>query len=333
MKKRKCFTSNLQLTELALGTASIGNLYKKIDDITAYKVINFAYSNGIRYFDTSSEYGHGLAEHRLGNALRQFPRNSFIISSKVGDLLLHNRNNFQSNSKFIDHLPFSIKYDYTYDGIMRCFEDSLQRLGMNMLDIVYVHDLDPIVHGNELFKKYFKDFISDGYKALDELKSSKMTKATGLGVKSSVVCKESLKHYHFECFMLQGNYTLLEHNALYDLFPECKKRGININLGGPFSSGILATGSKGGYFHHKKANNDILKKVSLMEEICKKYMVDLAAVAIQFPLKNSIVSSVVFGTSSIKSVTNNINYYKQKIPSNLWNDFKSYGLIHPDAPT
>ena len=199
MKTRKCFNDSLQLSELGLGTASIGNLHKMITNQQAYQVISHAYDNGIRYFDTASEYGHGLAEHRLGNVLREFPRDTFIISTKVGDLLLPNKENYKTHSKFINHLPFNIRYDYTYDGIMRCLEDSLQRLGMNRVDIVYVHDLDPVVHDKELFQKYFKDFIESGYKALDQLRKSGVVKAIGLGIKSSKVCKDSLKYCDFQC--------------------------------------------------------------------------------------------------------------------------------------
>jgi len=332
MKTRKCFNDSLQLSELGLGTASIGNLHKTITNQQAYQVISHAYDNGIRYFDTASEYGHGLAEHRLGNVLRELPRDTFIISTKVGDLLLPNKENYETYSKFIDHLPFNIRYDYTYDGIMRCLEDSLQRLGMNRVDIVYVHDLDPIVHDKELFQKYFKDFMESGYKALDQLRKSGAIKAIGLGVKSSKVCKDSLKYCDFQCFMLQGNYTILEHNALHDLFPECQKRGININLAGPFASGVLVTGSKGGYFHHKLAPKHILKKVLLIENVCKKYNVNLPSVAIQFPLKHSIISSVVFGTGSIDYVKNNLAFYNQVIPDELWQDLKDIGLIHSNSP-
>lgn len=332
MKTRKCFSDSLQLTELGFGTASIGNLYKPITDQQAYQSISYAYDNGIRYFDTASEYGHGLAEHRLGNVLRGIARDTFVVSIKVGDLLLPNRENLKIDSKFVDHLPFCIKYDYTYDGIMRCFEDSLQRLGMSRVDIVYVHDLDPIVHDKELFQKYFKDFVDSGYKALDQLRRSGSVQAIGLGIKSSEVCLNSLKYCDFECFMLQGNYTILEHNALHDLFPECQKRGININLAGPFASGVLVTGSQGGYFHHKIAPDNILKRVLLIENICKKYNISLPSVAMQFPLKNNIISSVVFGTGSVDYIKNNFIFYRQVIPDELWQDLKNMGIIHHSAP-
>lgn len=334
MKTRKCFSNELQLTELGLGTASIGNLYKTIDDSTAYSVVRAAYNSGIRYFDTASEYGHGLAEHRLGKVLREFPRDTFKVSTKVGDLLHPDIGNlkYAKKSKFINHLPFAIQYDYTYDGIMRCFEDSLQRLGMSQVDIVYVHDLDPIIHAKETFDKYFKDFIDSGYKALDQIKKANLVKAIGLGVKSSKVCKDSLQYCDFQCFMLQGNYTLLEHNALYDLFPECEKKGINVNLAGPFESGILATCSRDGYFHHKKAPQNIVQKVFAMQNICRKYGIDLPAVALQFPLKNNIISSVVFGTSSVGYIKSNLGYFDQYIPDELWHDFKKHGFIHLNAP-
>ena len=187
MKTRQCDSTDLQLTEIGFGTASIGNLYQAVDDEAALAVVHDAYDRGIRYFDTASEYGHGLAELRLGQALRAFPRDSYVVSTKVGDLLYAKPGEIPQENKFIDKLPFFLRYDYSYDGIMRCYEDALQRLGMSHVDMLYVHDLDPMIHSRELFEKHFKTFINSGYKALDELRKSGAVKAIGLG-KSWEVC-------------------------------------------------------------------------------------------------------------------------------------------------
>ena len=197
---------------------------------------------------------------------------------------------------------------------------------------LYVHDLDPIIHNDELFEKHFKIFTESGYKALDELRRSGAVDAIGLGIKSWEVCHRALDHGDYECFMLQGNYTLLEQPALETFFPICEERGISINLAGPFASGVLATGSKGGYFHHQPAQQAILNKVKIMEDICEKYNVPLAAVAIQFPLKNPVIASVVFGTRNIDRLNQNLSYYYCDIPDALWQDFKAAGLIAADAP-
>lgn len=332
MKTRACASTGLQLTDIGFGTASIGNLYHAVDDTTAIEVVHAAYTQGIRYFDTAAEYGHGLAEQRLGQALRAFPRDSYVLSTKVGDLLYAQANKLPAENKFIDKLPFFLRFDYSYDGIMRCFEDALQRLGTHKIDILYVHDLDPIIHTPDVFEKHFEVFTNSGYRALDQLRQSGAVTAIGLGVKSWQVCERALEHGNFECFMLQGNYTLLEQEALDTFFPMCEQRNISINLAGPFASGVLATGSQGGYFHHQPAKQDILTKVKHMEVICEQYDVPLAAVAIQFPLMHPVITSVVFGTRSIDRLQQNLRYYRYPIPAQLWQDFKAAGLIHHDAP-
>jgi D-threo-aldose 1-dehydrogenase len=334
MKKRPLGCTDLSVTELGFGGASIGNLYEACTEPEAQTVIEKSWDLGVRFFDTAPEYGHGLSERRMGDYLRRYDHNDYVISTKVGDFLYARANELPPPSKFINQLPFFLKYDYSYDGIMRAFEDSLQRLGLNRVDILLVHDLDPVIHDQKTFADYFKIYIESGYKALDELRSQGIVKAMGLGVKKSSVCEEALKYGQYECFMLQGNYTLLEQPALASFLPLCEQQKISILLAGPFASGILATGPvSGAYFHHQPAEKNILDRVKKIQVICARYQVPMQAVAIQFPLFHPAIASVVIGTRSAQRMVENVQYLNHKIPASLWEELKHENIIPPQAPT
>ena len=334
MKKRQLGQTDIYLSELGFGGASIGNLYEPCSDQAAFDVIENSWQLGIRYFDTAPEYGHGLSERRFGDALRSHPRDEYILSTKVGELLFAKARQLPPENKFINKLPFHLKFDYSYDAIMRGFEDSLQRLGLNRIDIILVHDLDSIIHQPNIFKEYFKTYVESGYKALDKLRSEGSIRAIGLGVKQWQVCFEAMKHGDYECFMLQGNYTIMEQPAFEIFLPLCLKKKVSILLAGPYASGILATGPvKGAYFHHKEAPPEILKRVKFIQDICKAHATPLQAVAIQFPLKHPAIASVVIGSKSPVLMQDNINYAQFKIPSQLWNDLRDADVIPKEAPT
>jgi len=334
MKKRQLGTTDLQVTEIGFGGASIGNLYKKSTDEEASNAIQTSWDLGIRYFDTAPEYGHGLSEHRLGNSLRQYQRDDYVLSTKVGDLLYARHDKLPPETKFIDKLPFHLKHDYSYDGIMRAFENSLHRLGLHRVDILLVHDLDPIIHDQKNYEAHFKTYIEGGYKALDELRSQGVIRAVGFGVKKWEVCEEAMKYGDYDCFMLQGNYTLLEQPALATFLPLCVQKKISILLAGPFASGILATGPiKGAHFHHQEADQAILNRVEKIQEICQAHDVPLQAAAIQFPLFHPAIASVVVGTRSATRMQKNSEFTQVTIPEKLWDDLKTAGMIPTEAPT
>lgn len=334
MNKRQLGHTNIYLTEVGFGGASIGNLYNACTDTVAHEAIAKSWDCGIRYYDTAPEYGHGLSERRMGDGLRQYQRNEYILSTKVGDFLYARHDQLPPDTKFINQLPFHLRYDYSYDGIMRAFEDSLQRLGLNTIDILLVHDLDPIIHDQKTFDAHFRIFIESGYKALDELRSQGIIKAIGLGVKKWEVCEQALKYGEYECFMLQGNYTLLEQPALNHFLPLCLKKKISVLLAGPFASGILATGPvAGAYFHHREADKKILTRVKHLQEICDRYSVPLQAVAIQFPLMHPAITTIVIGTRSGKRMQENIDFLQHKIPQQLWEELKHLAIIPKEAPT
>lgn len=333
LNKRKLGRSSLYVSELGFGGASIGNLYGACTNLEAETVVSKSWDLGIRYFDTSPSYGNGLSERRLGLALQQYPREDYIVSTKVGDFLYADANSLPPATIFVHQAPFYLRYDYSYDGIKRVFEDSLQRLGLNYIDILLVHDLDPIIHDQKTFAQHFRHYVEGGYKALDELRAQGMIKAIGFGVKKWEVCAEALKYGDYECFMLERNYTLLEQPAFANFLPLCLKKNIAILLAGPFASGILGSGPvKGAYFHHKKADQETLDRVKQIQQICQEYAVPIQAAAIQFPLRHPAIASVVIGTRSAERMQENIDFLHYKIPEQLWEALKQEGIIPQAAP-
>ncbi len=331
MRFRTLGNTSLKVSEIGFGGASIGNLFAECTHQTAMNVVNTALDTGISYFDTAPEYGYGLSERRLGDALRD--KNNFVLSTKVGELLRAKHNVLPPDNKFIGKIPFHLHYDYTYDGIMRGFEDSLQRLGLHHIDMVLVHDLDPVIHDAPNFSHYFRDYVDSGYKALHELKQQGVIHAIGLGVKKWEVCERALAYGDYDCFMLQGNYTLLEQDCLDTFLQTCLQKKISILLAGPYASGILATGAnESAYYHHRPANHDILTRVKLIEEICRAYNTAMKAVALQFPLKHPAIASVVIGSAAANEIHDNIKHWQSDIPASLWDALKTEKIIPNHAP-
>jgi D-threo-aldose 1-dehydrogenase len=333
IKKRPLGNTGISVSEIGFGAASIGNLYSETTDEQAQEVMEKCWELGIRFYDTAPEYGHGLSERRMGNALRKHAHDNYVLSTKVGDLLYAQHDKLPDENKFVNKLEFHLRHDYSYDGIMRCFEDSLQRLGLHTLDVLLVHDLDPIIHDGEIFEKHFKTYLKSGYKAMDELRSSGAVKAIGFGIKQWETCMAAMEQGSYDCFMLQGNYTLLEQPALNKFLPLCEKEKIAVFIAGPFGSGILATGPvKNANFHHQAAGQEILDRVTKMQNICNEFNVPLAAAAIQFPLKHPAISSVVIGSRSAQRMQQNVDYYHTDIPDALWSALKEKNIIPEDAP-
>ncbi|PHQ79315.1 MAG: pyridoxal 4-dehydrogenase [Coxiella sp. (in: Bacteria)] len=333
IKQRQVGQTPLYVTELGFGAASIGNLYKETRDLEARDVLNKCWELGIRFFDTAPEYGHGLAERRMGDALRQFPADDYVLSTKVGDMLYAQPNAKPPENKFINKLNFFLRHDYSYDGIMRCFEDSMQRLGLSAIDLLLIHDLDSIIHQPDVFESHFKTFVDSGYKALEVLRASGAVKAIGLGIKQWEVCERAMQTGQYDCFMLQGNYTLLEQPALDTFLPRCVKEHVSVFIAGPFGSGILATGPvKNAHFHHQQADPQTLQRVTQMQAVCNEFNVPLAAAAIQFPLMHPAISSVVIGSRSADRMQQNVNYYHTDIPAELWSALKAKNIIPEGAP-
>lgn len=328
--------TSLNVSTLGFGAASIGNLYQAVSDQEATATLTAAISSGMNLFDTAPHYGAGLSERRVGNALRSLPKERYILSSKVGRLLKPDSQVDVTRLRHGFHtpMPFETQYDYTYDGIMRSFEDSLQRLGLAAIDILLVHDIGEYTHGQN-DKHYFKQFEKSGYKALEELKKNNYIKAVGLGVNEVDVCQKVMNIGQFDCFLLAGRYSLLEQSALHQLFSQCKVHGASVILGGPYNSGILATGVRGNttpYYNYAPAPKHIINRVKKIESVCDTYQVTLAAAALQFPLGHPVVSSVIPGLGSSKRVEETVKLFSENIPYEFWQELQEKNLLDQEAP-
>ncbi len=278
---RKFGRTDLEVTGFAFGTAPVGNIFREIDDQTSRAMFDHAWDAGVRYFDTAPMYGHGLSELRTSEALRWRNRDDFVLSSKVGRLLRPARRDSIDFAPWVNAAPFTMEFDYSYDGTMRAFEDSLQRLALERIDILFIHDIDVYTRGSEQ-PEVFRQAMDGCYKALARLRDEKMVKAIGVGVNEWQVCHEALKQRDFDCFLLAGRYTLLEQDALDEFLPLCEERGAAVVVGGGFNSGILATGAKpGAKYNYAPAPAEIMDRVAKIEAVCAEYDVPLPAAALR----------------------------------------------------
>ena len=319
-----------------MGTAPLGNLYARVPEADAPELVGRARAAGIRYFDTAPHYGNGLAEHRLGAALREVPRGSYVLSSKVGRLLVPDEAAPRDQNSYVDVLPFVQRYDYGYEGTLRSIEDSLQRLGLARIDIVYIHDIDRATHGDAQPLR-FREAMEGAIPALAELKAAGRIAGYGLGVNDWRVCVDALKHADLDFILLAGRYTLLDHTALPELLPECERRGTRVVIGGPYNSGILASGAhpSGGavpYFNYAPAPRDVIDRVARIEDVCRAYSVPLRAAALQFPRAHPAVATVVVGARTPSEIVENAALANAPIPGSFWRALAAAGLLPGGAP-
>ena len=325
--------SKLKLSVLGFGGTGLGNLYVAMSERSVIDTLSTAYAAGIRYYDTAPLYGHGLSELRLGGGLRLFADPGVIVSSKVGWRLRPAFGKPTGAGLFRDITAFARFNDYSYDGTMRSFEDSLQRLGTDRIDILMIHDVDRRNQGDR-FAEVFKEAMAGAYKALLSLREQGVVKAIGCGLNEWEACQAFAHAGDFDCFLLAGRYTLLEQESLKSFLPLCEKRGIGIILGGPYNSGILASGAlKDAWFNYAPAPADVLAKVAAIEGICASHGVPLKAAALQFPLHHPCVASVIPGTSGAAELTENLRMLNTPIANGFWRDLKSAGLMDAQAPT
>lgn len=334
-KKRQIGKTNLHVTELGFGAATFGNLYRPMADEAAQESISKAMELGLNQFDTAPYYGFGLSERRVGDALRKYDANDYVLSTKVGRIL-EPCAKAEDKYGFCSPMPFEPKYDYSYDGIMRSFEHSIQRLGLSKIDILYMHDIGRATHGDD-HDRLFKIAMEGGYKALDELRSQGLVSAIGLGVNEYEVCEQAMEYGYFDCFLLAGRYTLLEQKALESFLPRCIKEKSSIILGGPYNSGILATGVRKpgivAHYNYEPADEATIKTVAKIEDICQQFNVPLAAAALQFPLAHPAVVSVIPGLSSANRVQTTVEQMRVNIPSEFWQNLQDTGILPSDAHT
>lgn len=333
---------SLPISLLGFGAAPIGNLYQPLSDAQAAGAVNSALAAGIRYFDTAPHYGFGLSETRLGDALKKSDINEpLIISSKVGRLLVPSKSTDAVRHGFAGAPPLEPVFDYSYDGVMRSFEASVQRLQRQHIDILFAHDLGPSTHGADHLAR-FREFMDGGYRAMSELKAAGQVTAIGLGTNEWQICEAALKHGDFDGFLLAGRYTLLEQGACETFLPLCARRGASVILGGPFNSGILATGVKSAdivsgkiplHYNYEAAPQAVIDRVAQLESVCEEFAVPLAAAALQFPAAHPQICSVLAGLVSDAQVQQSLAWMNTPIPDELWQRLRECELLHPAAFT
>lgn len=325
----------LTFTELGFGAAPLGNLFKAISDDEAHAVLEAAWAGGVRYFDTAPLYGLGLSETRLNRFLRGKPRDGYVLSSKIGRLLRavppDQRDGF---GKWVDVPARKEVFDYSYDGTMRSLEFSLERLGVDRIDVLYAHDLDVFTHGSAAaMQARLEEFVAGAYRALLALRDQGVIRAFGGGINEVQPCLWLLERCDVDIFLLAGRYTLLEQEAQEVLLPLCVERGVGIVIGGPYNSGILATGPKpGAHWNYAPAPDWVMTKAARLQEVCAAHGVRLVDAAFQFPLRHPAVVSVIPGGQGLGEMASNLAAAQARIPEALWQDLKAEGLLRADAP-
>jgi D-threo-aldose 1-dehydrogenase len=289
----------LELTRLGLGTAPIAGLYEAVDEETAHAVVARAWERGIRYFDTAPYYGSGLAEQRLGAALRDRPRDEFVVSTKVGRLLRHGRSDFHGAP------DLEAYFDFSYDGTLRSFAESLDRLGLDRVDIVLVHDPDD----------HYEQARDESLRALTCLREEGVIGAIGAGMNQSELLARFARESDVDCFLLAGRYTVLDRSGGDELLPLCEERGIAVIAGGVFNSGVLAGGDT---YNYAPAAPEILARVERLRETCARWQVPLQAAAVQFPRRHPAVVSVLVGCRTPEHVDEDVQLSELSLPDGLW---------------
>jgi D-threo-aldose 1-dehydrogenase len=326
--KRRIGQTDLEITTLGLGGASLAGIFTAVPEAQARATIDRALEVGINYYDTAPQYGMGRSEHLIGDGLRG-RRDGTVLSTKVGRLLKPHFGPRPEGFSWVDPTPFDQVYDYSYDGVMRSFEDSLQRLGLNKVDILYVHDIGVATHGVDANKPLWKQLESGGYRALQELKSSGAVSAIGLGVNEWEVLMDAFALGDWDVFLLAGRYTLLEQTSLTPFMTTCLERKASVVIGGPFNSGILVGGST---FNYGKAPEAIINKVKALEAVCKDFDIPLPAAALQFPLTHPAVCNVLPGPRSPAELDGILDWWNTAIPDELWTAFAEKGLFAAGTP-
>ncbi|HEY6717852.1 MAG TPA: aldo/keto reductase [Reyranella sp.] len=337
LNRRKVGKTKLEVTELGLGGAPMGGFRARISDAEAVALTDAGYDEGVRYFDTSPFYGYGRSELRMGAALREKPRDDFVLSTKIGRIMHALKPGEKPPADFRENgLPgFAPEFDYTYDGVMRSLEHSHFRLGISRIDIVLVHDVDFwTIKDRTILDQRFKTVMDSGFKALDELRKAGVIGAIGVGINESDTSLRFIQAGDFDCMLLAGRYTLLEQGALDAFLPECVKRHVSVILGGPYNSGILTGGVKPGATHdYAAAPAPLVEKAQKIEAVCQRHGVELGAAAMQFPLFHPALCAVIPGALSIAEVKQNVGRMSAKIPADLWSELKREKLLDPAAPT
>jgi D-threo-aldose 1-dehydrogenase len=316
-------SSSVEITRLGLGSAPLGGLFTPVSDADAEATIERAWALGIRYFDTAPLYGYGLAEQRLGRFLRSKPRPSFVLSTKVGRLLRRIRGDNPRPDRFYKGTPPErAVFDFSYDAVMRSVEESLARLGLDRIDILFIHDPDA----------HYEEALKGAFPALERLRREGTVGAVGAGMNQHQMLARFANTAPFDGFLLAGRYTLLEQGALDDLFPACAARGMGIVLGGVYNSGILANPRIGATFDYKEADAALVARAQQLQDLCRAHGIDLKAAAVQFALAHPVVSGAVLGARSAAEIEESVAMAAKPIPLDFWRALRRQALVDPRAP-
>jgi D-threo-aldose 1-dehydrogenase len=326
--------TSLRLPPFGFGAAPIGGLLSVVEEEDARAALDAAWDGGVRFFDTAPWYGLGLSEHRTGGFLRGKPRGGFALTTKVGRYLTRPESPAaHDRGPWVGGLSFRVNFDYTYEGILRSYEQSLGRLSLTDVDALIVHDLDHGYHDAPTLARHLRDLKGGGLRALRELKGRGEIKAVGIGVNTLRALDEVVPEVEVDFILLAMPYTLLDQASLHTGMARCEAEGVGVVIGSPFASGILAKGSKGGgNYDYGPAPEAVIARVRGMEEACARHGVSLAAAALQFPLAHPAVASVVSGAKRPAQVGMNLRALAEEIPPAFWADLKGAGLIDRAAP-
>ena len=330
---RRIGQTTLELPVFGFGTAHIGELYSRVPEAESRATLQAAWDGGIRYFDTAPWYGRGLSEHRLGGFLRTQPRKDFKITTKVGKTLHRPADPATfDRAPWTGGLNFDVRFDYSYDGIMRSYEQALQRLALDTIDALVIHDLDIDFHGENL-ARHEAQLIDSGLRALQQLKASGDIQAYGMGVNNNHAFETLLPRVALDFCLVAMPYTLLDQQSLHHGMAHLARAGASAIIGAPFASGILVTGSQGtAHYAYGKAPAAIQDKVRAMESVCAAHNVALPAAALQFVLAHPVTASVIPGASNPDEIRQNLASLDAPIPAAFWADLRAQGLIDPAAP-
>jgi D-threo-aldose 1-dehydrogenase len=338
-ERRPIGRTNLRVTVLGCGGATLGDMREAIPEAQADATFEAAYDAGIGYFDTAPWYGRGKSEHRMGRVLRTKARESYVLSTKIGRVLFRPQDPVAFAAEVGDGpLPFDLRFDYTRDGVLRAYEDSLQRLGLTDVDALLIHDLDVGYHKTEEGVEARLRELEDGggFAALESLKQQGQIAAIGAGINVTGMIPRFLARFPLDFFLVAMPYTLLSQEALDVELPQCAERGAGVVIGAPFASGILAKGpdaGAGATYAYSRADDVVVDKTRRIDAICRRHGVPLGAAALQFPLGHPSVAAVIPGPNTVDQARTNVEWMRTPIPAGLWAELKSSGLLHPDAPT
>jgi D-threo-aldose 1-dehydrogenase len=310
------------VTRLGLGTAPLAGLFEEVPEQQALAVIRRTWKVGIRFYDTAPLYGHGLAEMRVGKVLRDEPRDEFTLATKVGRLLRADAPP-EPGQSFRGTPPVNPVFDFSYDGVMRSVEESRQRLGIERIDILHIHDPDD----------HYDAALKCAYRALDHLRADGVIGAVGAGLNQAEMLTRFAREANFDCFLLAGRYTLLDQVALKELLPVCLEKGVAIIAGGVYNSGILADPKPGAHYNYQTAPPELVERAQRIGAVCASHGVPIKAAAIQFPLGHPAVTCVVVGCRSVAQLDESIAMFELTIPPSMWQELKHDGLLAPETPT